>query len=151
MNSKLLKLKISNWFKDLWFNIKEFFQFIGIWFKGMWQVFISTKDRARVFEGWGHFWLAQKYADIRTKRSAKNKYAGGKMHYVLPAGDASLIVLNSLELKNAKDKGIFPRSLNINQVLKHAYYISGEATKPAPLQDHRLHKHSQKSKTNTKK
>jgi len=133
MNKKLLKLQISNWFKTCWLNIKEFFQFIALWFIGMWNVFISTKDKMRVFEGWGHFWMAQKYADIRTKRSAKNKYAGRKMHYVLPAGEASLIVVNSLELQNLKARGAFSKTFNIAMVLKHAYYISGEATKSAPL------------------
>jgi hypothetical protein len=145
VNKKLLKLKVSNWFKTCWFNIKEFFQFIGTWFKGMWNVFISTKDELRLFKGWGHFWMAQKYADIRTKRSAKNKYAGGKMHYVLPAGEASLVVVNSREVQALKKTGYFSKSLDINKVLRNAYYISGEATKPTPI----IKKKS--NKTNTKK
>lgn len=95
-----------------------------LWIKNIFFVFLTTKSKARIFEGYGHYWFAKKYADRRHKISQINKYCGGKRHYVLPAGDYSLIVLNSLEIQDLKNKGIFKKSLNINKVLKNAYYVT---------------------------
>jgi len=95
-----------------------------LWFRNLFFVFGTTKSKVRIFEGYGHYWFAKKYADRRAKISQINKYCGGKRHYVLPAGDYSLIVLNSLEIQELKKKGIFNKSLNINKVLKNAYYVT---------------------------
>ena len=95
-----------------------------LWVRNLFFVFLTTKSKPRVFEGYGHYWFAKKYADRRYKISQINKYCGGKRHYVLPSGDYSLIVLNSLEIQALKKKGIFKKSLDINKVLKTAYYVT---------------------------
>jgi hypothetical protein len=95
-----------------------------LWIKNIFFVFLTTKSKARIFEGYGHYWFAKKYADRRYKISQINKYCGGKRHYVLPAGDYSLIVLNSLEIQDLKKKGVFNKHLDINKVLKNAYYVT---------------------------
>jgi len=109
-------------------KIKEFIivesAMIWNWIKNFYFVFISSQSKIRVFEGYGHWWLAKKYADKRFNISKINKYAGGKRQYVLPYGSVSLIVVNRLEITSLKARGIFNKSLNINSILKHAYYIT---------------------------
>ena len=94
------------------------------WIKNLFFVFLTTKSQVRVFEGYMHWWFARKYADRRYNISKVNKYAGGKRHYVLPWGDYSLIVLNNLEISDLKARRIIPKSVNINLILKQAYYIT---------------------------
>ena len=100
------------------------FQMIKSWFANIYFVFFTTQSKPKIFTGYGHWWLAQKYADKRTKISQGNKVAGGKRHYVLPSGDYSLIVINKVEINSAKSRGFIPKSLNINKILTNAYYIS---------------------------
>jgi expansin (peptidoglycan-binding protein) len=95
-----------------------------MWVKNLCFVFLTTKSKIRIFTGYGHWWLAKKYADRRYDISKVNKYCGGKRHYVLPYGDYSLIVLNSLELQNLKKRGFFSKAMNIALVLKNAYYVT---------------------------
>ena len=97
---------------------------IGKWINNLFFVFLTTKTEPHVFYGYGHYWFAQKYADRRTKMSMLNKYCGGKFHYVLPAGNYSLIVLNSDEIQNARKRGVINKSFTIDKVLKAAYYVS---------------------------
>lgn len=95
-----------------------------MWIKNICFVFLTNKSKVRAFTGYGHWWLAKKYADRRTGISRVNTYCGGKRHYVLAYGERSLIVLNSLELHEMKKRGVFNKHLNINTVLKHAYYVT---------------------------
>jgi hypothetical protein len=95
-----------------------------MWIKNICFVFLTTKSKLKTFTGYGHWWLAKKYADRRYKMSQVNKYCGGKRHYVLPAGDYSLLVLNSLELQHLKKLKIIKATYTINDVLKNAYYVT---------------------------
>jgi hypothetical protein len=94
------------------------------WINNLCFVYLTSQSRVRVFEGYGHWYLAKKYADKRTALTKVNKICGGKRHYVLPIGDISLIVLNRTELNNLKSKGYLKMSLNIDKIFKNAYYIS---------------------------
>jgi hypothetical protein len=95
-----------------------------MWIKNLFFVFATTKSQAKVFQGYGHWWFARKYADKRTEISKINTYCGGKHHYVLPVGEYSLAVFNSLELDDLRRKGLIKRSFTIDKVLKSAYYVA---------------------------
>ena len=97
---------------------------IGRWFNNLAFVFLTTKSKIKTFDGYGHYWFAQRYADRRTAMTAKNKVAGRKRHYVLPAGDYSLVVINRLEINWLKSRGIIGKNTNIVKLLEDAYYIS---------------------------
>lgn len=94
------------------------------WFKNLCFIYLTTRSQPRVFRGYGHWWFAQRYADKRAKISKINKVGGGKRHYVLPCDDYALIVVNHIEINFYKKTGLFNKSLNINSILKHAYYIT---------------------------
>jgi hypothetical protein len=94
------------------------------WVKNLAFVYLTTKSTVRIFEGYGHWWFAKKYADRRAEMSKVNKVAGSKRHYVLPIGDYSLIVLNRLEINSLKSRHILQKSLQIDTILKNAYYIT---------------------------
>jgi hypothetical protein len=96
---------------------------IGHWIRNFAFVFLTTKSKFRIFEGYGHFWFAKIYADRRYKMSQLNKYCGGKRHYVLPAGDYSLAVVNQYEIQVLKKKGYY-KGLDISKILKIAYYVT---------------------------
>jgi hypothetical protein len=93
------------------------------WIRNIFFVYFTTKSRIRIFQGYGHYWFAKKYADRRTRISRINKYAGGKRHYVLPAGDYSLAVISRLEINFLKKKGYY-KGMDILKVLENAYYIT---------------------------
>lgn len=93
------------------------------WIKNLCFVYMTSKSRFRVFEGYGHWWFAKIYADRRTKISRINKYCGGKMHYVLPAGDYALAVVSSLEIQLLKKKGFY-KGWDIVKILQNAYYVT---------------------------
>jgi hypothetical protein len=95
-----------------------------LWIRNVFFVFLTTKSNVRIFEGYGHYWFAKKYADRRAKISQINKYCGGKRHYVLPVGKYSLGVFNSLELQDLRRRKIISKDFNINSVLKTAYYVT---------------------------
>ena len=95
-----------------------------MWVRNIFFVFLTTKSKVRIFEGYGHYWFAQKYADRRAKISQINKYCGGKRHYVLPVGEYSLGVFNSLELQDLRRRQIIKKNFDINKVLKTAYYVT---------------------------
>ena len=97
------------------------------WIKNLCFVFLTTKSQVRIFEGYMHWWFSRIYADRRTKISRINKYCGGKMHYVLPAGDYALVVINSSEIQFLKKKGWY-KGWNIKDILEHAYYVSQNKT-----------------------
>lgn len=94
------------------------------WFKNLCFVFLTTKSKVRIFQGYGHWWFAKKYADRRAKMSRVNKVCGGKRHFVLPWGDYSLIVMNRLEINNLKSRGIINKNLDVNKIFKQAYYLT---------------------------
>jgi hypothetical protein len=96
---------------------------IWLWIRNLFFVFLTTKSQVRIFEGYGHWWFARKYADKRYNISQKNKVCGGKRHYVLPAGDYSLAVVNQYEIQNLKKKGFY-KGLDILKILKIAYYVT---------------------------
>lgn len=95
-----------------------------MWIKNIYLVFAGTKSKVRIFQGYGHFWLAKQYADRRSRISKVNKYCGGKRHYVLPVGEYSLGVFNSLELQDLRRRKVISKNFNINEVLKNAYYVT---------------------------
>mgnify|MGYP007071637681 CR=1 FL=1 len=97
------------------------------WIKNLFFVFLTTQSKPHIFEGYGHYWFAKKYADRRTKISRINKYCGGKWHYVIPAGNYSLIVLSCNEIRNAKARGMFNKRMSIEKILKSAYYVSTDS------------------------
>jgi hypothetical protein len=95
-----------------------------LWIKNFYFVFISPTSKPRVFNGFGHWWLATKYADRRSNLTKVNKLCGGKRYFVLPYTQDSLIVVDRVEIITGKNRGIFNRSLNIEKLLKQAYYIT---------------------------
>jgi hypothetical protein len=99
-------------------------KYISTWIANFYFVFISPTSKPRIFRGFGHWWLAVKYANKRYELTKVNKLCGGKRHYVLPYGKDALVVLDRVELILGKDKGIFNKNMNISEVLKHAYYIT---------------------------
>jgi len=115
-------MKTKNKIKLIWKDIAGWFLLLGMWFKNLWFVFISSNSKIRIFEGWLHWWFAKRYADKRYRISRINKYCGGKRHYVLPSGDYSLIVLSSLELRLFKKKGYY--KTDIKKILELAYYVT---------------------------
>lgn len=97
---------------------------IWYWIKNLCFVFLTTKSELRIFQGYGHWWFAKKYADKRAKMSRINKVCGGKRHFVLPCADYSLMVLNKTEINALKARGILKKSLNVNEIFKQAYYLT---------------------------
>lgn len=91
---------------------------IWMWVANIFFVFGTTKSKLRVFEGYGHYWLAQKYADRRAV------ITNGQRHYVLPSGDYSLFVVNRLELRYLKNKGVISKRFDYVKALESAYYVS---------------------------
>jgi hypothetical protein len=96
---------------------------IWLWIRNLCFVFLTTKSQIRTFEGYGHWWFAKKYADRRYRMSRINKYCGGKRHYVLPAGDYSLAVVNQYEIQQLKKRGFY-KGMDIFKILKVAYYVT---------------------------
>lgn len=101
---------------------------IWTWIRNFAFVFLTTKSKIRIFEGYGHYWFAKKYADKRYRISRINKYCGGKRHYVLPAGDYSLAVVNQYEIRLLKKKGYY-KGLDIYKILQIAYYVTSYENK----------------------
>lgn len=93
------------------------------WIKNLCFIYLTTKSEFRIFEGYGHYWFAKRYADRRYKLSQINKYCGGKRHYVIPAGDYSLAVVNQYEIQALKKKGFF-KGWDILKILEVAYYVT---------------------------
>ena len=104
--------------KKLWRTIKSFLNNIKGFFMGFWILYIYPKDQIFSFYGYGHFRFARDYADKRVKRN-------GLRHWVLPAGKGAeqLIVFNIVEKKMLTRRG-FINKININDMLKQAYYIT---------------------------
>ena len=116
-------MKIKNTFRRAWQWLAGEAQLIWLWICNLCFIFLTTKSKVRILEGYGHFWLAKVYADRRYKMSRINKYCGGKRHYVLPVGEYSLVVINQYEIQNFKKRGFF-KGLDINKILKMAYYVT---------------------------
>ena len=102
----------------------EIIKYTSLWVANFYFVFISPTSKPRVFKGFGHWWLATKYADRRSKLTKVNKLCSGKRYFVLPYTQDSLIVVDRVEIITGKNRGIFNRSLNIEKLLKQAYYIT---------------------------
>ena len=117
-------MKLKNKLRLAWQWISGESLMIWQWVKNIYFTFFSPNSRIRIFEGYGHYYLAKKYADKRTKISMRNKVAGGKRHYVIPVGDYSLAVINRSEIVTLKARRIFSKNLNILKLLENAYYIS---------------------------
>lgn len=94
------------------------------WVKNLCFIFLTSKSEPRIFQGYGHWWFAKKYADRRSRMSRVNKVCGGKRHYVLPWSDYSLIVINRAELNALKARRIVRKAFNVNEVFKQAYYLT---------------------------
>jgi hypothetical protein len=116
-------IQIKNTFRKVWQWVAGESIMIWHWFKNLAFVFLTTRNQMRVFEGYGHYWFAIKYANRRYNMTKANKYCGGKRHYVLPAGDYSLAVVNRLEIEALKKKGFY-KGLDILKILKYAYYVT---------------------------
>jgi hypothetical protein len=124
-----MKINFKNKFRLAWQWISGQSQMTWHWIKNFFFVYFTTLSKPRIFEGYGHYWFSKKYADKRTKISKINKYCGGKWHYVIPAGDYSLIVLSSNEIRTARNKGLLSKKMSIDQILKLAYYVSTDKNK----------------------
>jgi hypothetical protein len=121
---KNLLTKLKNKLRLAWQWIAGESSMIWHWIKNLFFVFLTTKSEPHIFQGYGHFWFAKIYANRRTKISKINKYCGGKWHYVIPAGEYSLIVLSSDEIRTARKKGMLNKNMQIEKILKSAYYVS---------------------------
>lgn len=102
----------------------EIIKYTLLWVANFYFVFISPTSKPRVFKGFGHWWLAKQYADRRSNLTKINKLCGGKRFFVLPYTQDSLIVVDRMEIITGKNRGIFNKSLNIEKLLKNAYYIT---------------------------
>lgn len=94
-----------------------------LWTRDMFEgIFALTTPRLRLrgFSGYFHWSLAKAYARRRFK-------ADGKTYYVLPYGNETLIVANRIELNRMKSSGMIKKSLNIDTVLKAAYYRANKS------------------------
>ena len=114
---KTFFFKIYHWFLLRWYRFRNFIN-------NIWIVYVQYKSEPRIFSGWGHYWLAKKYADKRTDTSKVNTLCGGKRHFVYPYGQESLIVRNRLEFNACQNKGLIGKKVNYLDVLKYAFYIS---------------------------
>jgi hypothetical protein len=118
-----MKLKFKK-LHSAWKWLANQTRLIWHWIRNLFFVFFTTKSTVRIFEGYGHWWFAKKYADRRAKMSKINEVCGEKRHFVLPWGNYSLIVLNKIELNTLKSKGIINKKLNVLEIFKHAYYLT---------------------------
>jgi hypothetical protein len=116
-------MKLKNKLRLAWQWVAGQSLLIWHWIKNFFFVYLTTKSKVRIFEGYGHYWFAKIYADRRYRMSRINKYCGGKRHYVLPSGDYSLAVVNQYEIQNLKKRGYY-KGLDINKILKIAYYVT---------------------------
>lgn len=116
-------MNIKNKLHRAWQSVKGEFALIWMWIKNICFIYLTTKSQFRIFEGYGHWWFAKVYADRRTRISRINKYCGGKLHYVLPAGEYALSVSCSTEIQLLKKKGFY-KGWDIRKILEHAYYVS---------------------------
>jgi len=124
---KINKILLSFWKKtaNKWYYfILVWLKYVWIWLRLVWIVFLTDRSEIQVFTGWAHFALAKRYADKRCKMSKINKVAGGKRHFVISAGQESLIVVNRMEILSLKDRRIIDKKVNIDYLLKNAYYIT---------------------------
>ncbi len=95
-----------------------------MWIKNIVFVFATTKSQVHIFQGYGHWWFARRYADKRAKISQINMYCGAKRHYVLPIGEYSLGVFSSDDLQALRRKNIIKKGFKIDSVLKNSYYVT---------------------------
>jgi hypothetical protein len=120
-----LKVKVNKLLFTFWKKVnKKWYGLPLIWLNNVWMLFLTDRSEIRVFTGWGHYWFAKRYADKRCRLTKVNKVAGGKRHFVLPAGTESLIVVNRMEIMSLKDRRIIDKKVNIDYLLKNAYYIT---------------------------
>jgi len=100
----------------IYLNIKYFI-------KNLWFVYTTSKRKSKSFAGYGRFWLAKKYADMRTSTGSVDGVTGRKRHFVISYDTNILIVANRIEIENMiKSKMI--KHLDIYELLKNAYYIT---------------------------
>lgn len=102
----------------------EIIKFSPLWIANFYFVFISPTSKPRVFKGFGHWWLAIQYANRRSNLTKANKLCGGKRYFVLPYTQDSLIVVDRVEIIEGRNRGVLNKNLNIEKLLKMAYYIT---------------------------
>lgn len=124
--TKQLYIRAKQWLLG---NILYFLLNLWGWIKNVFFTFIWFKSKPRVFSGWMHYKFSVWYADKRTRCSTVNKYCGGKIHYVLPYAELSLIVVSRGEIVFFRNKGYFNKNLDILKILKMAYYVSDNKPK----------------------
>ena len=80
-------------------------------------IYLSSNNRIVSIWGFAHWKYAKRYAD-------KRHSIDGKRYYVFPSGLDSLIVFNSIEMKDLKRKGFIKKGvkIDINTLLNTAYY-----------------------------
>lgn len=101
---------------NIYLNIKYFF-------KNLWFVYTTSKVIPKSFAGYGRFHLARKYANIRTASGSADGVTGRKRHFVIPYDINIIMVCNKTEINNMVKTGMI-KSMDINKLLRDAYYIS---------------------------
>jgi len=104
-------------------RIKAFFSNIRGWMFSIGIIYLSSNNRIVSIWGFTNWKFARKYANKRHKMD-------GKRYSVFPSGPSSLIVFNSLEMKDLKRKGFIKKgvTIDINTLLNTAYYFT-----PTPI------------------
>jgi hypothetical protein len=110
--------------KKLLKNTRTFFNNIGGWYEGWYQVNVSQRDVIYAFYGFNHFNFAKKYAEKRHKRN-------GLKHWVVPAGKGaeSLVVFNTREKDSLQAQGLMSRRVKAYDLMKAAYHTSAQNNK----------------------
>ena len=100
-------------------RIKSFFSNIRGWMFSIEIIYLSSHNRIASISGFAHWRYAKRYAN-------KRHGIDGKRYYVFPSGLGSLIVFNSLEMKDLKRRGFIKKGvvIDINTLLNTAYYYT---------------------------
>ena len=109
--------------KKLLKSIKAFFNNIRGWMFSIKIIHLSSLNVIASIWGYGNWRYAKKYADKRHE-------IDGKRYYVLPSGPSSLIVFNSIEMKELKSKGFINKGvkIDVNALMHTAYYHTPNPT-----------------------
>lgn len=104
-------------------KIKALFGNIKGWMFSIGLIYLSSHNKIASIWGFAHWKFAKKYANKRHEMD-------GKKYYVYPSGVDSLIVFNSIEMKDLKRKGFIKKGVNITiaALLEGSYYFTPDPT-----------------------
>ena len=94
------------------------------WIRSLWIYCFQSIEHPGVFQGFGSYYWALKYAEKRFSKWHPEWDQAGRQQGTFPLGEIKLLVCSKMELEIFKKKGLVSKNMKPRKAIKKSYYTT---------------------------